>query len=232
MIIETMDWDSKFFNFLVGRICLHDPKQITELYEFTHNTAFKVIYIFLDCPTDKKIAEIKKIAPLYDKKVCYNKNVSNDAGIPEKICLYRGKLTKDLLSLALISGQYSRFKIDPLFKPWFEKLYTIWIEKSLSGEMADAVYVATLGKSMAGFITVKKKYEDGQIGLVAVHPDFRGQGIGSSLLKAADFWFLTNGIKNASVITQRDNLPACRLYEKNGYSVCTETAIFHLWKNR
>ena len=121
MIIETMAWDSNFFNFLVGRICLHDRKQITELYEFSQNTAFKVIYIFLDCPTDKKIAEIRKIAPLYDKKVSYIKNVSNDANIPENIGLYKGNLTKELLFLALISGQHSRFKTDPLFKPWFNQ---------------------------------------------------------------------------------------------------------------
>lgn len=54
----------------------------------------------------------------------------------------------ELLSLALNSGEFSRFKLDPLFSAeLFEKLYTRWITRSVRKEIAWQVLVAKEGCS-------------------------------------------------------------------------------------
>ena len=111
----------------------------------------------------------------------------------------------------------------------FTKLYKTWIEKSLSGEIADIVYVTRSGSLITGFITLVKKGLTGQIGLVAVHPDYRSMGIASSLMMTADAWYIKQGCENAIVVTQSNNKPACRLYERYDYKICSEVAIFHYW---
>ena len=232
MKIETLSWDSQFFKFPVGAIRLNDTETIKQLINFKKNSSFKLIYVFLNQPNREKIEAIKKIAPLYDKRVVYTKKNYDYSSLPLNVTQYKGRMTEDLLFLALLSGRHSRFRKDPLLRRWFEKLYTVWIKKSLAGVMADAIYVATIEKALAGFITVTKKTDEGQIGLIAVHPKFRGIGVGSSLLKAAEHWLRVNKKKAVTVITQQENLAACRLYEKNQYKVDTVTAIFHLWTNQ
>jgi ribosomal protein S18 acetylase RimI-like enzyme len=50
-----------------------------------------------------------------------------------------------------------------------------------------------------------------------VYPDFRGQGIGSALIRAAEKWAAKRGCREIKVETQNINLAACRLYERQGF---------------
>lgn len=78
-------------------------------------------------------------------------------------------------------------------------------------------------------ITLGRKGERADIGLVAVHSASRGKAIGSLLIRAAQARFVERGFTIGQVVTQGDNTPACRLYEKCGYRVDKVEYYFHFW---
>lgn len=67
-----------------------------------------------------------------------------------------------------------------------------------------------------------------------VHPDARGRGIGTALLKHATDWARENGCRQLKVETSNVDVPACRFYAKQGcmlgaihrfaYANCPDTA--------
>jgi len=52
------------------------------------------------------------------------------------------------------------------------------------------------------------------------------------LMKAAESYFIQHNISEIDVVTQKFNIPACRFYEKNGYSIKNIEYVFHLWLNK
>ena len=64
---------------------------------------------------------------------------------------------------------------------------------------------------------------------VAVAAEVRGKGIGSALMHAAHRWMQHRGAREAQVVTQLVNLPACRLYERSGYRLSRVQHYFHFW---
>jgi GNAT superfamily N-acetyltransferase len=85
------------------------------------------------------------------------------------------------------------------------------------------VWVATNADSTVGFIAVKLHAEDsmGEIYMVAVDPDFQGQGIGSALIEFALTWMKEAGMSIAMVETAGDpgHAPARHTYEKAGFEL-------------
>ena len=83
------------------------------------------------------------------------------------------------------------------------------------------VWVAIDAGSIVGFIAVKLHSEDsmGEIYMVAVEPDFQGQGIGSTLIQFALNWLKDAEMSIAMVETGGDpgHAPARHTYEKVGF---------------
>jgi ribosomal protein S18 acetylase RimI-like enzyme len=229
MTIDSLDWDSAFFGFPAGRLNLQAGVEAEALRGCLLDAPFEFVQIMLDDPRAADIDTISSVADLYDVRTEFSKPITERVDRPSDVVLYDGAASKGLLELAWISGHESRFNRDPRFKPHFKRLYETWLEGSLSGRLADAVFVAERSSQLAGFVTVSGG-EVGRIGLIAVHPAFRGAGVGSQLLAAADRWFSQQNISRASVVTQRRNLAARGLYEKYGYHLASGTAVFHYWK--
>jgi GNAT superfamily N-acetyltransferase len=51
---------------------------------------------------------------------------------------------------------------------------------------------------------------------IRVAPDARGQGVGSVLFQAAEAWARARGCRQLKIETQNINVPACRLYARQG----------------
>ena len=60
---------------------------------------------------------------------------------------------------------------------------------------------------------------------IRVAPEFRGQGVGSSLFRAAEEWATARGCRQLKVETQNINVVACRFYARQG---CVLGAIHRL----
>ena len=133
-----------------------------------------------------------------------------------------------LARLAKEAGKYSRFKKDKILNLKFEKMYELWMNKSLKRELANEVLIHQ-NEKINGMITVKKN-DEAIISLISVKSDMKNKGIGTQLLKGVENWSIDLNLKNISVATQQENFKACAFYEKNNFIVREKIYIYHFWK--
>jgi dTDP-4-amino-4,6-dideoxy-D-galactose acyltransferase len=135
-----------------------------------------------------------------------------------------------LLQLGYLAGLYSRFKADSnITEEQFKKVYSLWMNNSTNRKIAQEVFVIEKQNKHIAMITLGEKNNCGDIGLLAVDPQFHGQQLGTKLVQAAQLWALNKGFKFGQVVTQQTNLPACALYEKCGYSIENIENFYHFW---
>jgi len=147
-----------------------------------------------------------------------NKNIS-----------YKDKLK--LIDLAIQSGIHSRFNIDKnIGKEKFEEMYRLWMINSLNYKIAKEVLTFIENDKLMGVITLMGERDEAYIGIIAVEHTFRGRGIGEILMKSAEKRLSNLGYNSIKVVTQENNIPACRLYEKCGYVVENVEYFYHIWK--
>jgi GNAT superfamily N-acetyltransferase len=80
-----------------------------------------------------------------------------------------------------------------------------------------------------GFAIVGAGSIAGYLQRVAVHPEFSGQGIGRSLVRAANKWAKRRGARSMVLNTQPDNDPAARLYVSEGFQkMLDQLTVFRL----
>lgn len=235
MKVEGLTWDSDFFNYNVGKVNLTADTTLEEVEMTLASVDKDVVYILLPSGNHGRFAQLLKStgAELVDQKRTYKKALKAFKPLENNnVKLFEvNEFSKELENLAWQSGKYSRFYLDTKLKPKFRDMYSTWLKKSLSGEMADRVIVAFDSfNKMLGFVTVKKDGLTGTIGLIAVDEIARGKGVGKLLVNEADKIYQNWGLEKASVTTQGTNLAACSLYEKMGYSLEEEQFIYHYWK--
>jgi dTDP-4-amino-4,6-dideoxy-D-galactose acyltransferase len=135
-----------------------------------------------------------------------------------------------LIELARQAGQYSRFRIDARIQvSVFYKIYDAWLMRSIRREIADEVYVATLGSRAVGLLTLSAAAPHGTIGLLSVDSSARGRGLGRRLAELAVEWSNARGRTEIQVATQLENEAACGLYVAAGFLLETREPTYHLW---
>ena len=147
--------------------------------------------------------------------------------------LPRGPASKELLQLSIVAGGHSRFQVDPRIPAGkFRELYEVWMNRSTRRELADVVLVATPSNApddFVGVITLSETAGAGQIGLLAVHEDHRGQGVATLLMTAAHDWLRQRDATELSVVTQLENREACALYSRWNCEAVEVRQWFHFW---
>jgi len=233
-----LEWDSEFFGFNVARIIRLDldAGQLAAVLRELKRRRYRLVYWNIPAGNQPLVDIALRLGGfIADEKTTYVKDLANiPAGHsdgPFSVIPYtKASLEPALLSLALSSGEFSRFKLDPLFPTeLFEKLYTCWVIRSVRKEIARQVLVAKEGSATIGMISLGEKEGRGDIGLVAVCPEARGKRIGQQLVAAADHSFFVSGYTLAQVVTQRVNKSACGLYEGCGYRVEKIENVLHFW---
>lgn len=227
-MIEEVKWDSKFFNFPIGSFRIKEQMQ-WDLNKFiAESKKFNLVYIF----SETKL-EHDSFIKLVDRKVIYSKKLVSNVNPINEVVDFDSKYHNysDLLDLGYLSGTLSRFKLDSKFSnKEFKNLYKVWIDNSLSGEIAFKVFVKMELNKIAGFVTLMEtNIQTSQIGLIAVNPEFQGRNIASDLIKKSELASLSCGFMNLEVATQYDNLAARKLYEKNNFEIKKIEYIYHLW---
>lgn len=234
-----LPWDSEFFSISVAQIAPEAFKH-DELEGILHELkrgGVSLAYWAVDVgEVEAKKAAERLGGVLVDRKVTYGVNL--DQAPPDRagedvasIRVFDENIpSAKLFDLALQSGVYSRFNVDPKIpNERFESLYRIWIERSVNRTVADIVYVSDSDGQMHGMITAGQKNGCGFIGLLAVDESMRGRNIGMALVDQAKQWFVEKGLKYAEVVTQGDNVAGCRLYEKCGFKLEKASNFFHFW---
>jgi len=169
---------------------------------------------------DRKVTYTTDISTLTTTSTATNIIISPKKEVPEN----------DLIELSILAGNYSRFKMDKKIEQQkFVELYTLWMTNSINRRFADEVFVYQAAKKANGMITVKIKNDFADIGLISVHEKMQGKGVGRKLIEAVINWLKQEKeISRLNVVTQIDNINACRFYEKMGFVELKREFIYHL----
>lgn len=230
MEIRTLQWDSDFFGLRIGRadiLSTEDALFLASQHEELKQQ-FDLLYIF----DSNAIGFEAEGARLVDEKIVYSKPCEPRKQFSDVAFFQGATPSDDLYRLALVSGGYSRFKLDErLPKGSYERLYNRWIENACPKDGTNKQILTCLdtNNSAKGMITIDHQGELGHIGLVAVNPDAQHQGIGGKIMSTLDGYLYSLGIKTLEVPTQKANTDACRWYEKNGFTIQSCTQIYHWW---
>jgi dTDP-4-amino-4,6-dideoxy-D-galactose acyltransferase len=240
--LVPLSWDSAHFGFPVARLeKVSDERLAFELLKQARRQNIVLVYWQLDSTQEAPSDLLTEFAGrLVDWKATYHSTFSAPAGpgsvsAPRGVCIQEHSAPiacSQLHALAIAAGAYSRFRRDPAFPPdKFLSMYTTWIDRSVQRQAADAVLVAQseAAGELLGMVTIAVQAGMGIIGLLAVAAAARGQGIGSALIAAAHAWLAERGWNQCRVVTQRDNVPACRLYERCGYRCQAVVPVYHFW---
>lgn len=237
---EFLPWDSDFFNLRIararpGRL---DPQAATEVETWCQVQQIDCVYLLVeagDGPTIR-LAERRGFQQV-DIRLTLSRRLDELVQLkPRKEINVRPCRAEDVSALRAIAGAShsdTRFYFDPNFdRAACERLYQTWIEKSCHG-YASQVLVACLGDQVAGYFSCDRlDAERGQIGLVGVAAAARGQQVGSALLEAGLGWFWEQGLRQVSVVTQGRNVPAQRLYQRQGFLTERVELWYHRWFHR
>jgi dTDP-4-amino-4,6-dideoxy-D-galactose acyltransferase len=232
--IKQLDWDTAFFGYKVAKLTISDCA--TDVLKYHINSLreqdFRLLYAFVN-PLDivSNTSCVVNDGFLADEKTTYSRQLLSVIGIDEHIELYPDRLPNEqLYKLALLSGEKSRFNIDPnIGSRLFTKLYRAWIENSTNKEIADMVLVYKNKGEIGGFVSLSIRKSPAIIGLIAVDPNYQGLNIGSALIHACINMAWKNNLTSIEVVTQKFNDSACRFYEKCGFTLAKLENIYHFW---
>lgn len=229
MGIVPLHWDSEFFGLRIAKAIVASEDDVFALAEKEKylRSHFDLIYIFSESGIDIPFER----ARLVDRKAVFtSSSLSHFESDPTIVSWDSPIASPSLVSLALVSGKYSRFKLDPGFPiGCYERLYTRWIEQSVNKTMATEVFCYMMDDEPRGLVTLNRQNEENTIGLVAVDGSYQHLGIGTALIRYAISFVHEHKGKHLTVATQLDNEPACRLYSKCGFCLDSVKPIWHWW---
>lgn len=122
----------------------------------------------------------------------------------------------------------SSYKIEPMNSSHIEGVFEVsklslaeaWniesIEKELSNKLAK-YFVALDENKVIGFLGMWVVFDEGDITNIAVHPEYRKQGIGNLLMDNLITLCKENNINSLTLEVRQSNLPAQNLYKKHGF---------------
>lgn len=244
--LEPLAWDSAHFGFPVAQVTdpSLDDARLEEVLRRARWEAIHLVYWPAESGREASARLLRDFNGLLaDRKATYiatSLPAGDEEGPgearPFRVEPYpRGPASPRLVELAQAAGAFSRFRVDRRIPAdRFAEMYRTWIERSTLGELADIVLVAlpadTDGEGEpVGMVTASTSNGAGRIGLIAVDDQARGAGVGSLLIREAHRWMQGRGATRAAVVTQLNNQPACRLYERLGYHLADVRNYHHFW---
>jgi len=238
-LCQILEWDSQFFGRKIGRANGHrlDPQQMATIEQWCADNAVECLYFLADSdhPETLRLAGNHGFR-LVDIRVTLQCRVADWQTLPVNNHLesmsVRQAVANDiavLQSIARISHTDARFYADGCFPPEScADLYALWIKRSCEG-YADYVAVADQNGRPAGYCSCHRHGTRGQIGLVGVDEQARGQGLGRHLIHQAMRWFAEQPVEVVDVVTQGRNAAALRLYQRCGFLVQSVQIWYHRW---
>ena len=241
-IYEYLEWDSIFFKkniYSITSKCYSDRIK-NKLVPLIEDQSIDLIYFLCPAGDQKSIqnansdgfTQVDQRLTYLIKASSYEHRIFQPTYSP--IRSMDGD-SKELANLAKSIKWTTRYTNDKKFDPLLvEKFYEEWVIKSIAGKLDDAVYHIRENDEILGFISIKKMgINMGSIGLVGVAPSKQGLGIGIALTNfAVNLMLNTMSCASVQVVTQSDNIGACKTYEKIGFHPSDYSLWFHKWVAR
>lgn len=238
MNLQYLKWDSIHFKKKIYSIKWENNFDPLEFLTMLRNNKdnIDILYLFaselIPDYLNEELSSLSQDFFLADSKVTYSLyiNEPKDHDFENDISkLGILDLSKDFIKLAQSSGHTSRFKLDYRFgEEAFNKMYELWLTKSLTGELANCVFGIIRDETVVSFVTLVLKNNDtGKIGLIATHSDYKGKGLAKKLIEASKLYLWKNNCSKLLVPTQKSNSGACKFYEKCGFKIENTEYIYH-----
>lgn len=230
-----LPWDSAFFGFSVVRLReALNPDELRRVLHKLRSEGVRLAYWMPDAAAGlERLAQSAGGWRAGERVTLVAEPLRRTGSLGERtIQRYRGPAEDpQLAELAVAAGALSRFAVDPAFPPGSaERLYRQWIQRSVSGELAEAVFIySSPAGAPVGLVTAGGDPQTGEIGLLAVAESMRGRGIGRALTVAALEYFASTGRSCAKVVTQGANAAACAVYLACGFKRSREQEVWHFW---
>jgi len=132
-----------------------------------------------------------------------------------------------VLKIASTSFRYDRFHTDScISRQKADQIKEFWVASALDDESVKDVWVAEYGREIAGFCLTMQSSGAVRIDLIAVASEFRGLGIGTSLVTALPSCLDQETVRIVAG-TQQRNSESCRLYKKLGMTITLSRDVYH-----
>ena len=247
-LVQELPWDSDFFGLPIGRVPLDRPSPTDVAEAIGAARRSGVACLYLTCAADEvvgvtaavrggfRVVDVRvtldRSMELSEKTVATVPTAERGATFPPSTRRAQESDLPRLARLARTAFQESRFFVDGRFpRSRVEDLYQRWLERDYSS--ADGVVVVedveTSGGQTAGFASGLFQGDTARVGLVAVAPEFRGQGIGSRIVSGLLREFAGRRARRTVVVTQARNRAAIRLYEEAGFRAFAIEVTLHWW---
>ena len=234
-VCTYLEWDSQFFQRRIARLNRHrlDQATMAECALWCRQHRIDCLYFLADSNDleTPRLAEANDFH-LTDIRMTLGRVVVPEDFAPNSFDGFRHAREDDLRALRTIartSHHDTRFYFDGHFEQEnCDLLYATWIENSFRG-FAQAVLVAEADGEPAAYLTCHLNDQASQIGLVGVGEGHRGKGLATKLVRAFLSWSREQGARRALVVTQGRNLPAQRLYQRNGFITSSMDLWYHRW---
>lgn len=231
--LEKLEWDSSFFRKKIAKIVVNDIDSIPTIRDIVKNNEYDVIYLFSPVSIFNDISKLFGSDKQFfhvDRKITLELNLEsnslNSYDVFDDISI-APFVSEEIINLAYDSGHLSRFYKDERFREYFCDLYKIWIEKDFSN---GCIFIKKIKDKIVGLVSVTICNDIANIGLVAVNSDYRGNGIGVQLFRSLFSHLMEQNIKSCRVVTQSDNIPALKLYNKVGFKTIDVIDVWHYWR--
>lgn len=96
--------------------------------------------------------------------------------------------------------------------PWSRSM----LEQGISNDLDHYLIIEKWGQ-LAGYINFRFLAGEGEIERIAVHPRFRGQGLGRKLMEAMEEYGKSQGVTDITLEVRNSNEKAINLYESCGF---------------
>ncbi|MEW6675097.1 MAG: GNAT family N-acetyltransferase [Nitrospirota bacterium] len=221
-IIKKLEWDSNFFGFNIAHLNSEGLTiDASDVEDFVKLNSINLVQTSCAISNIETITFLEKngfhfadlmVTLILELNTAKFERMeffmANDGDVPI--------LKKIAKSIAL----YSRYYNDIFGKDMAERLYEVWLEKSIRGEFDDACLKAVKNKLPTGFVTVKfLDFRCAKIGLLGVDELHRSKGIGKKLMNSLFSFLQTKGVEKIEVVTQGKNTQALNFYINNGFRI-------------
>lgn len=234
-MIQFLPFDSSLFGYRVGKLLL--GRSLPDLTQVNSQArGFELIYV-MGKPGLVKMGGWPPISTRVDLvKAIRKSDLDTDPNEIDEVYIGKQDLSvplsvadqHQLRELVLTSGQWSRFRQDPLMaNQEYEKLYSTWWETITSQN--HRVFVARRGTRLLGFITFRLLRGRAFVDLFAVEGKSQGNGIGRSLMNRVFQEVYAKGLAQVGLSTQKANERAMDFYGRAGFQPMKETLIAH-WR--
>lgn len=229
-------WDREFLNLDIVAIELEKGDTATTFRERLSALPAELYYLSLDSSMESSWKEELSAvgAKSYGHRVQFSQTLSRaktpDNALNAIQAINPESSSKTLYELAIASGIYSRFRLDPQLNIYFECLYRYWLDLAFREPENYFLLAMPDENGFSGLLLGSIRGTTGRIELFAVAEVARQRGIGQALWQQAVTRFLRHEVNSVSVATQQENLGACRFYEKIGFLLESSNAIWHLWR--